>query len=241
MSHEKNSEPLYRQLYSSFRKNIEDGVWKTGDKVPGEIQLCETYRVSRITVRQAMDLLKAEGYITRTPGRGSFISEPPLEQKLNSFYSFSDISASGGMKVTSIVLGYDTQKATSSQSALFGLPAREPLIRLERIRMRDDAPFAHEISYFPLRYFPGINRAAIERNGLYNSFQKYGGMRPDLAEESFEAARTGHLSAEYLQVTPATPAMHITRIAKYHDLVIEQCDSIIRSDRIRYHIVMPRP
>ena len=241
MSQGKNAEPLYRQLYHAFRKNIADGVWKTGDLVPGEIQLCETYQVSRITVRQAMDLLKAEGYITRTPGKGSFISDPPLEPKLNSFYSFSDAIASGGAPVTSVVLGYVPQKASAAQSELFGLPSGETLIRLERIRQRDNAPFAHEISYFPLKYFPGINRAAVEANGLYNSFQKYGGIRPDLAEETIEAARTGHLSAEYLHVSPSSPAMHINRIAKYRDLVIEQCDSIIRSDRIRYHIVMPRP
>lgn len=241
MSRESKSEPLYRQLHRRFRQNIADGIWKTGDLVPGEMQLCETYQVSRITVRQAMDLLKSEGFITRIPGKGSYISEPPIEQRLNSFYSFSDTTLSGGPKVTSTVLRYDPQKISPAQCEIFGLSSGETLIRLERVRLRDAVPFAHEVSYFPLRYFPGISRDAIASDGLYNSFQKYGGMRPDLAEETFEAVRMGHTSAEYLQVSPSAPAMHINRIAKYRDLVIEQCDSVVRSDRVRYRIVMPRP
>ena len=237
MPQNKNAEPLYRQLYHRFRKNIADGIWKTGDQVPGEMQLCEAYQVSRITVRQAMNLLKAEGYIMRTPGKGSFISEPPIEQKLNSFYSFSD----DGAKVTSTVLRYDPQKISPEQCDIFRLPAGETVIRLERIRYRDAVPFAHEISCFPLRYFPGINRNAIAEDGLYNSFQRFGGIRPDLAEETFEAVRIGHISAEHLQVSASGPAMHITRIARYRDTVIEHCDSIVRSDRIRYRIIMPSP
>ena len=241
MTREMKSEPLYRQLYLRFRQNIADGIWKTGDLVPGEMQLCETYQVSRITVRKAMDLLKSEGFISRTPGKGSFISEPPIEQRLNSFYSFSDTTHSGGAVVTSTVLRYDPQRISAPQCETFGLPSGETLIRLERVRLRDSVPFAHEVSYFPLKYFPGITRDAIASDGLYNSFQKYGGIRPDLAEETFEAVRIGHVSAEHLQVSPSAPGLHINRIARYRDLVIEQCDSIVRSDRVRYRILLPRP
>ena len=240
MAREKSSEPLYRQLYGQFRKNIADGIWRPGDLVPGEMQLCEAYQVSRITVRQAMNLLKAEGYIRRTPGKGSFISEPPMEQKLNSFYSFSDSSAPGGIPATSRVIAFDPQRPDSSLRELFGIETRDTLIRLERVRLMEGVPFAHEISYFPLQYFPGISREAVETDGLYNSFMKYGGIRPDIAEETFEATRIGAVSAGYLQVSPSGPAMHIIRIARHSSRVVEQCNTIVRGDRIRYHIVMPR-
>lgn len=240
MAQAEKKTPLYRRLYQQFRLNIDSGIWKTGDLLPGEMQLCEMYHVSRITVRQALELLKKEGFVTRRAGKGSFITQPPMEQKLNSFYSFSDSAESGGSQVSSLVLDYEPRKATSFQCELFRVPARETLIRLERIRLMNGIPFAHETSFFPLRLFPGISREAIEANGLYNSFMKFGGIRPDIAEENFEAVTIGELSAGHLKVSPRDPAMHITRIARHLDQVVEHCDTIVRGDRIRYHIVMPR-
>ena len=240
MAQTEKKTPLYRSLYQQLKQNIETGVWKTGDLLPGEMQLCEMYHVSRITARQALELLKNEGFITRRAGKGSFITQPPIEQKLNSFYSFSDSSRSSGTPVSSIVLDYEPRKATSFQCELFRIPVRETLIRLERIRLMNGVPFAHETSFFPLRLFPGINREAIEANGLYNSFMQFGGIRPDIAEENFEAVTIGAVSAAHLKVSPQDPAMHITRITRHLDQVVEHCDTIVRGDRIRYNIVMPR-
>ena len=45
--------PLYQQLKDQIQGEIENGVWSSGSKLPTEIELSDTYQVSRVTVRKA--------------------------------------------------------------------------------------------------------------------------------------------------------------------------------------------
>ncbi|MFD0715309.1 GntR family transcriptional regulator [Paenibacillus sp. GCM10027626] len=66
--------PLYTQIYSFLRDQMESGKWQEGFKLPSENQLCRKFDVSRITVRGAMTQLVEEGFIYRIQGRGSFVA-----------------------------------------------------------------------------------------------------------------------------------------------------------------------
>lgn len=73
---DKNSNmPLYMQLKNDIMEKIKAGELKRGCPVPTELELCTTYGISRFPVRQAMEELVKEGYLTRTRGRGTFVSE----------------------------------------------------------------------------------------------------------------------------------------------------------------------
>lgn len=69
----KRKEPLYLQLYKDLLEKIRSGEYPPGSKLPSEKELGSVYNVSRITSKKAMDALVANGFITRTPGRGTFV------------------------------------------------------------------------------------------------------------------------------------------------------------------------
>lgn len=76
MKMEKDSRlPLYLQLKEAILHSIRTGELKPGNMMPTEQELCKTYGISRYPVRQAMEELVTEGYLYRTRGRGTFISE----------------------------------------------------------------------------------------------------------------------------------------------------------------------
>ncbi len=68
-----SDEPLYMQIYRDFVSDIQAGILNSGSKLPSETSIAADYSVSRITSRRAMEMLQADGYIERTPGRGSFV------------------------------------------------------------------------------------------------------------------------------------------------------------------------
>ena len=68
-----DSRPLYQQLASLLRKQINSGELSPGDRVPTEAELSERYNTSRNTVRLALDVLRNEGLLTSQQGRGSFV------------------------------------------------------------------------------------------------------------------------------------------------------------------------
>jgi len=65
--------PLNRQIKDLVLDRIEHGDLATGDLIPSETQLEAAFKVSRLTVRQALYELRVEGYIVRERGRGSFV------------------------------------------------------------------------------------------------------------------------------------------------------------------------
>ncbi len=71
---ERSRMPLYLQLETLLRRRLEAGEWGVGDQIPTIEQLCGAYRVSRVTLREALAQLEKERLITRGRGRGTFVT-----------------------------------------------------------------------------------------------------------------------------------------------------------------------
>lgn len=66
-----------------IQEMIADGRLQPGDRLPTECQLCEQFGVSRTTLREAVQMLRSNGLLDVTPGRGSFIRSPDVDSCLN--------------------------------------------------------------------------------------------------------------------------------------------------------------
>jgi len=77
-------EPLYQRIYTALKLRIDAGEWGYGAMLPTENELCETYQVSRGTVRQVMAELEKEGQVRRERGRGTFLIRAGLEKPAQS-------------------------------------------------------------------------------------------------------------------------------------------------------------
>ncbi|MDN4522873.1 GntR family transcriptional regulator [Fictibacillus fluitans] len=73
-------EPLYKQVYQSIKKSIISGRYAAGERVPSEKELSDSFQVSRITSKKAIELLVTEGLVFRQRGKGTFVSD--LEENL---------------------------------------------------------------------------------------------------------------------------------------------------------------
>jgi DNA-binding LacI/PurR family transcriptional regulator len=108
--------PFYRRIYDQLREDIASGRLSPGVRVPSEKELCQTFKVSRITSKRALEMLAEQGYISRYPGKGSFVSTSFLQsRKLESpaiGFLIPDFSDSFGTKLiygieeTCTALGY---------------------------------------------------------------------------------------------------------------------------------------
>jgi GntR family transcriptional regulator len=68
--------PYYYQLQGILKEEIEEGTWRTNDLLPSEGDLGKRFEVSRTVIRQALDVLQADGQITRSKGKRSIVCEP---------------------------------------------------------------------------------------------------------------------------------------------------------------------
>lgn len=236
MLNEKAPTTLYFQLKEILTKQIKNKDWEVNSKIPTERELCEQYKVSRITVRQALDELEKEGFLYRKQGKGTFVTVPKIEQRLNNFYSFSEEIEKMGRKPSTKVLEFSKIKANEEIAIKLGLNIKDDIYSIKRLRLADDEPFAIEISYLPYELFPDLLHAEVEEKGLYNSLKEKFGIIPDEAEESFEAVLVDAFSSNYLNVAKNSAGLLLERFTKSDERIVEYCFSLIRGDMFKYRI-----
>lgn len=239
MMYDANPAPLYHQAYELFRGKIDSGEWPEGKKIPREIDLCQICGMSRITIRQALERLKNEGYLTSRQGKGTFVRSK-LTKRLDAFYSFSDALADGGQPPKSVLLSFSSEPAGLEVTNKLCLSPRELVFRVARLRCCGEEPFAYEVSYIPVKLIPGLSADAVEQNGLYCTMQQLNGLAPDTATETFSAVSMEAEVAGLLRCKPDAPALCIERIASCHGTVVEYCHSVARGDSIRYQVVLKK-
>ena len=86
----KSQNPLYQQLMRRLQNDVAAGAYPPGGRIPSEQVLCDTYGVSRVTVRKAMLDLVQEGLLVRKQGKGTFVADARLKRDLQHITSFSD-------------------------------------------------------------------------------------------------------------------------------------------------------
>mgnify|MGYP005849407643 CR=1 FL=1 len=96
--------PLYIQMNEYLRKQIDAGTYPIGTRLPSERELAETNAVSRMTARQALQLLIQQGYADSRVGKGTFAALPKIRQELTELTGFSEEMSRRGMQPSSRVL-----------------------------------------------------------------------------------------------------------------------------------------
>jgi GntR family transcriptional regulator, arabinose operon transcriptional repressor len=79
---------LHAQLYSRVRDLIMSGHWPYESRVPSEVEIARYLRISRSTVRLALQQAELEGLIKRIAGRGTFVAYQPLRERENRIIAF---------------------------------------------------------------------------------------------------------------------------------------------------------
>ncbi|MEW9124989.1 HTH-type transcriptional repressor yvoA [Proteiniborus sp. DW1] len=232
--------PLYYQLMDIIIEMIEEGYLSENDQLPSERELCETYSVSRSTVRQAIQELEKEGYIYREHGKGTFVSPEKFKQDLLSFYSFTDEMKKIGKTPSSQVLDFKVIKCSDELAKKMNLASGDEVYMFTRLRLADNEPMMLETSYVPCDRFPGLTKEQLEQNAMYEIFTKKYNAVFTCAEEIFQSVLTREDEAVLLLYRTGLPAMMIERITHENDMIIEYTKGIARGDRFKYHVLLKK-
>lgn len=168
----KSQSPLYQQLMLRLKNDISAGVYPAGARIPSEQQLCETYSVSRVTVRKAILDLVQEGLLVRKQGKGTFVAGMRMQRDLRHVTSFTDACAQRGQKAETRLISAQLVTASAEDAGQLGLSEDEPLFELIRLRLIDGEPLMLEINRFPAS-FDYLKDEAAE-SSLYACLQAHG-------------------------------------------------------------------
>jgi len=223
--------PLYYQLKKQLLSLIEEGVLKSGDKLPTEKELCEQLNISRPTVRQAFGELSMEGYLHRFKGNGTFVSAPKVSSRfLNKLESFQDEMQHEGKIPNTRVLALEKIPPFPKANEILGLPIDEPLLLLTRLRFADDVPIVLADTYLPYSQYLGLLNYDFEATSLYEVLEQEYGIYISRVVREIEAVTARRKETELLQCSP-NQALILARSLAY---------TAGQSDPIKYSIARHR-
>jgi GntR family transcriptional regulator len=199
---DKNShEPLYRQLAKLLISQIHSGDYKAGNRLPSERDLTEAYKVSRITARQAIDLLFEDGLIFREQGRGTFVAEPRMRH-LQGLTSFTEDMQARGFTPYSRVLTQEVLEADEELQSSLRISAGQRILHLVRLRMADDRPIAIQASYISLALCPGLENEDFKDQSLFALLRSKYYLYPAWTEVDVQAVLASKEEASLLSIHP---------------------------------------
>jgi len=210
----------YRQISDQLARLMQDV--RPGLRLPSEHELVRHLGVSRATATQALRDLEQRGLVYRRQGRGTFVADTDRAIRSNAsgtLPSFSEDLRKAGKSTRERVIAVGVVAAPSDVSSALGLPAEEPVWRIERVIVSDDEPVVHLTSWLPVATFPTLDPVAIESTSLYEQLESAPDSpgRPCFADEHWSAASAPVGTAPLLEIPRDVPVMRVLRTAYLAD------------------------
>lgn len=203
----------YQQLYTILRDELNHGKWKSGERMPSEAELIAAYGVSRITVRQAFDLLVNDGLVYRRRGSGTFVASRPIELGLNRIISFTEDMDQRGLHPETRLIAAHTEPATADIAHKLDIEPGAELAVLERLRLADGMPMSVERAYLVHRFCPGVLGGDYVHTSLQKALLEQYGIRLARAVQSIWSIAADQALADTLSVAAGAPLFYIERIS----------------------------
>lgn len=206
-----NDIPQYRQLYEILRDHILKGVYKEGDFLPSENALCQTYDLTRPTVRQALNTLKEEGLIKKQRGKGSIVQKKKTGIGILSIVGTTE-SIQNGTLTTKVI--QQPEIGPWENNVDFELTDEEiqsGCIQMSRLRYVDRAPALYEITYLPNINLPRFCNRSYENKSLFAMLYKYYNIRITGGEQKIWSIEANGIVCDYLGVEKGAPILHLQK------------------------------
>ncbi len=226
-------QPIYAEIYTELRSDIEIGRRASGEKLPSESQLASRFGASRMTVRQSLQLLVQHGFAAVYPGVGYFVRDREIELRDNRLRGFTDEIRSLGRTPSSTVIA----SRVLPRVDIAELPVLpnwgDAFLMMQRIRYGDGDPLALETAYYDLSLGPDLAEH-INEDSMYAILESRYGVHLTRADQTVRAVAISNDDAEQLCLTPGSPGLYLERTTfDSHDRPVEFVRATFRADSYR--------
>ena len=216
--------PYYLRFRDHFAAMIEAGTLAAGIKLPPERALAEKFSITRVTVRQALARMEAEGLIFREERRGWFISPPRVRYDPTANASFTESITEQGRVAGTTVLCKQQVAASQWESSNLGCAVGDPIFNISRLRTVDGRAVLVEQIHIMSERCPGLLDYPLDQSMTDLMSEKFG-IIEHRAQINMRPTALSEIPAKALGVAVGTPSLYLSRA------ILDQFNEVLEFDQ----------
>ena len=203
--------PLYERVESVLAADIADGSLLPEAQLPPEEALIERFKVSRTTVRKAIQNLIERGLVEVRRGKGTFVTQPKITQELTELTGFVEDMRALGRNPTARLLDQRIVAADEAVARHLAVTPGTLVVRLRRVRLADGVAMSFDETYLPRDIGEKVASNDLEAEPVFALLEEKYDTPLVEAEYKLEAAAADPVAAQALQVPTGSPIFLIER------------------------------
>ncbi|MFS0562383.1 GntR family transcriptional regulator [Terribacillus sp. 179-K 1B1 HS] len=227
------STPLYRQIANEIKKDIARGYLKKDEAIPTEMELAASFQASRVTVRQALQLLVKEDLLYKVHGSGTYVKQQKIEHDIYRLQSFTEEIIKLGKVPSNKLLTFTIMHPEEEIRRRLQLSSEAQVFYVKRLRCADDDPIILEETFMPIAMFPDLTED-IMMNSKYAYLESKGFLIKERMGEMIPAMPSPNLM-KLLEIEETAPILSMQLWAFLeNDIPFEYTRLYYRSDRYTF-------
>lgn len=204
--------PKYEIVKDDLIEKINSGHYAPESQLPSENQLIDIYKVSRVTIRHAIDELYLADYVEKRQGKRTYVRGSRKPQELSKISSYTEEIIRQGMTPSRKLISSQLRLATEEEQTRLQLDKADAVYSLKRIIYADGLPLCYTDTSLPYKFFRDIEKINFEENSLYKIIEdKY---KIEISSSSLKLRAVGANSvvSKYLDIEKHSPVLLSTAI-----------------------------
>jgi GntR family transcriptional regulator len=203
--------PLYERVESVLASDIADGRLPPDTQLPSEDGLVARFKVSRTTVRKAVQNLVERGLVEIRRGKGTFVTQPKITQELTELTGFVEDMQALGRTPTAQLLEKRVVAADETVARHLELAPGTLVVRLRRVRLANAVAISFDETYLPRQLGEQVVANDLAAEPVFSLLENKYNTPLVEAEYQLEAVAADAVAAQALQVSVGSPIFLIER------------------------------
>lgn len=229
----------YQEIADDLRLRLTGGEFAAGKLLPSESELAGAYRASRVTIRRALELLRAEDLVDARQGFGWFAAGDPVRQRLARLGTIEAQIIELGVRSERRILSFEVVSPPDDVAEVLG---NGRVLEVERLNLADGHPFARVTVWCPARLAKGLTRDQLAEHTFYDLLPAHTGRAISGAVQTIGAAAADGRDAELLEVPVDSPVLVCRRVTSDEGgSAVLVAVHVFPGHRTEFLVDLPRP
>ena len=186
-------------------------LYKPGDILPSESELCARFGVSRYIIRMAIKDMARAGLVGTYQGKGTIVLQQVIHYPIHAGTTFTGTLKSWGREAESKVLRKRGLPAAEDIAQSLEIEKDEPVIHVETLRLMDGVPLSISSHYFPLEKVFDV-MMKYENGSLHDFIAKSCNIRLRRVQSLISAILPEQHTAELLEISTQSPVLQVKSV-----------------------------